>query len=96
MERCVSTHVFTSALALEVTGPDTARVGDTVTFNIEISNTGFETLNNIVIRDQLPAGLVHPTETASVIEKSLGQPLAAGASQKIAVKLVVRQTGRIP
>lgn len=94
-EASVNTHVFTSALALKVKGPDTANVGDTVTFEIEVSNTGFETLNNIVIRDQLPAGLTHPTEPGSVIQKSLGEPLAAGDSRKIAVKLFVRQTGRL-
>jgi len=95
VEQCVSTHVFTSALSLDVTGPETARVGDTVTFRIKVSNTGFETLNNIVIRDQLPAGLVHPVERSSVIEKLLPQPLPAGASETIAVKLIVRQTGRL-
>jgi uncharacterized repeat protein (TIGR01451 family) len=93
-EASVNTHVFTSALSLNVTGPNTANVGDTVTFEIEVSNTGFETLNNIVIRDQLPAGLVHPTDPGSVIQKLFGS-LAAGESRKIAVKLIVRQTGRL-
>jgi len=94
-ETCVNTHVFTSALSLKVTGPDTANVGDTVTFEIEVGNTGFETLNDIKISDQLPAGLVHPEESGSVIRKLLGKPLAAGDSLKIAVKLVVRQAGRL-
>lgn len=94
-EASVNTHVFTSALSLNVTGPTTANVGDTVTFEIEVKNTGFETLNNIVIRDQLPAGLAHATEPGSVIQKSLGEPLAAGDARKIAVKLVVRQIGRL-
>lgn len=94
-EASVNTHVFTSALSLKVTGPDTAHVGETVTFEIEVSNTGFETLNNIVIRDRLPAGLVHPDDPASVIQKLLPESLAAGDSQKIAVKLIVRQSGRL-
>jgi uncharacterized repeat protein (TIGR01451 family) len=93
-EASVNTQVFTSALSLNVTGPNTANVGDTVTFEIEVSNTGFEALNNIVIRDQLPAGLVHPTDPGSVIQKLFGS-LAAGDSRKIAVKLIVRQTGRL-
>lgn len=93
-EASVNTHVFTSALSLKLTGPETANVGDTVTFEIEYGNTGFETLKGIVIRDQLPAGLAHPTLRERVIQWPLGD-LAAGASRKVAVKLIVRQTGRL-
>jgi uncharacterized repeat protein (TIGR01451 family) len=94
-EACVDTRVFTSALALKMTGPDTAEVGQEATFEIDVSNTGFEPLRNIVIRDRLPAGLEHPTEAGGLIEKSLGEPLPPGASRKIAVKLIVRQAGRL-
>ncbi len=94
-EACVDTRVFSSALALKMTGPGTAEVGQEVTFDIEVSNTGFEPLRNIVIRDQLPAGLEHPTEVGNLIQKSLGEPLPPGASRKIAVKLIVRQAGQL-
>jgi len=94
-EACVDTRVFTSALALKMSAPDVAEVGQEVTFDIEISNTGYEPLQNIVIRDRLPAGLEHPTEVGSLIQKSLGESLPPGASRKIAVKLIVRQEGRL-
>jgi len=94
-EASVNTHVFTSALSLKMKGPETANVGDTVTFEIEYSNTGFETLRDIVIRDQLPTGLAHPTLRERVIRWPIVETLAAGEARKIAVKLIVRQTGRL-
>ena len=94
-ETYVETRVFSSGLTLKMTGPNSAQVGQRVTFELEIGNTGLEPLNNIVIRDRLPAGLEHPTERSNVIEKALGEPLAAGTSRRIAVELVVRQPGRL-
>jgi uncharacterized repeat protein (TIGR01451 family) len=76
-------------------GPETAEVGQQVTFDIEVTNTGYETLNNIVIRDHLPAGLEHPTEAGSLIERVLKEPLLAGTTRKVPVKLTLKRAGRL-
>ena len=94
-EACVATNVFTSALSLRVTGPETVEVGESVTFDILVTNSGYEALNNIVIRDRLPAGLEHPTQAGSLIERVLRETLAAGETRKVQVKLVAKRAGRL-
>jgi uncharacterized repeat protein (TIGR01451 family) len=50
------------------TGPATARVGSNLTFTITITNHGPSTASNVVVYDQLPAGLLfvsaQPTEAS--------------------------------
>lgn len=95
VEACVATRVFSSSLSLRMTGPETVQIGQQADFEIEISNTGPEPLNRVVLRDRLPAGLEHPSERGSIIERALGEPLAPGASRKIAVSLLAKQVGRL-
>jgi uncharacterized repeat protein (TIGR01451 family) len=92
-EACISTRMFSSSLAVKLNGPATAQVGERVTYEIEVINTGSEALNNVMLRDRLPAGLEHPSERGSLIERALDQPLPPGASRRIAVELLVRQAG---
>ncbi len=94
-EACVSTRVFSSSLSLQMSGPQTVEVGQQADFELVVANTGAEPLNHVVLRDRLPVGLEHPTERGAVIERTLGEPLAPGASRKIAVNLIVRQPGRL-
>ncbi len=94
-EACVQTRVFSSALSVRLIGPQSARVGDQVPFEIEVTNTGTEPLTNVLIRDRLPAGLELPGQPGGLIERTLTQPLPAGTSQKIELPLVVRSAGRL-
>jgi uncharacterized repeat protein (TIGR01451 family) len=93
-ETCVETRVFSSGLTLKVAGPNTAQVGQRVTYEIEVGNAGADPLTNIIVHDRLPAGLGHATEPGSIIKKELNEPLPAGAARKIAVELIVKQPGR--
>ncbi|MBP6038209.1 MAG: DUF11 domain-containing protein [Candidatus Saccharimonas sp.] len=52
----------------------TAKAGDTVVYRIEYKNTGTTTQNNVVIRDQLPAGMTYvPGSTYLASSASNGQ-----------------------
>ena len=95
VEACVATRVFSSALNVRMTGPASVQVGQAADFEIEITNTGTEPLNRVVLRDRLPAGLEHATERGNLIERVLAEPLAPGGSRKIAVSLLVKQAGRL-
>jgi uncharacterized repeat protein (TIGR01451 family) len=95
VEACVATRVFSSSLSLRMRGPETVQIGQQADFEIEITNTGLEPLNRVVLRDRLPAGLEHPSERGSIIERALGEPLPPGASRKIAVSLLAKQVGRL-
>lgn len=94
-EACVETNVFSSQLTAELKGPAAATVGDTVTFEIHLTNTGQDAIEQIIIRDRLPAGLQHPTQPGDMIERSLGQPLPAGRSLVIPVELIVQSPGNL-
>lgn len=94
-EACVATRIFSSALSLKMTGPQTAQVGQQVTFEIELTNTGTEPIRRVIIRDRLPVGLEHPAERGNLIERALGEAVPPGASRKIAVTLNVKQAGRL-
>jgi uncharacterized repeat protein (TIGR01451 family)/fibro-slime domain-containing protein len=49
---------ITSALVLNKTAPSTVRRGEIFNYNIRVTNTTGATLNNVVITDALPAGLI--------------------------------------
>jgi uncharacterized repeat protein (TIGR01451 family) len=94
-EACVETRVFTSALSLKVAGPDSVEVGQTASFQIQVTNTGYDPLNDVVIRDRLPAGLEHPSQTGSLLERRLREPLAPGETRDVPVQLTATRAGRL-
>ncbi len=94
-EACVPTVVWSSDLQLQVSGPQTARVGERVEYQIAVRNRGTEPLEDVRIRNRLPAGLELAGQTGQVFERRLPEPLEAGASRSVDVVLVVRGTGRL-
>jgi uncharacterized repeat protein (TIGR01451 family) len=92
-EHCVSTRVAASALTIRMTGPQTAEVGQTVEFRIELVNTGRTPLTNVVVRDTFDPGLVHADGQSSPIERTIPE-IAPGASSRIAVRFQVAEPGQ--
>src|SRR5207248_2442247 len=45
------------APALSMTGPTTAALGDTVTYNVSVRNNGTVDANHVVFTDNLPGGM---------------------------------------
>lgn len=93
-EAHVDTEITRPALALDVSGPETATVGDRVQFRIEVSNTGRRGLDDVRITDRFDEGLRHANGLTSPIQKSLG-PLGPGQTKEFAVTFIVQRTGRI-
>jgi uncharacterized repeat protein (TIGR01451 family) len=48
-----------------VSGDSTPAIGDTVTFQIEVTNNGAAQATNVSLTDQLPAGLTYVSDTAA-------------------------------
>lgn len=94
-EACVETNVFSSSLTMRLTGPATARVGETMTFQIEVRNSGHEPLNRVVIRDRLPPGMRHTEQQGNLIEYALQAPLGPGQAETIDLELIADQTGQL-
>jgi uncharacterized repeat protein (TIGR01451 family) len=73
---------------------DAINVGDTLTYNISVTNTSNTPLTNVLVRDIFDAGLSHFEGKRSPITQSLGN-LAPGAVREFAVKFVVEQAGQL-
>jgi uncharacterized repeat protein (TIGR01451 family) len=93
-ESCATTEAFLPALDLRVTGPETARVGDRVTFAISITNSGSSPATGLVIKDTFGAGLVHDV-AASPIERELGTLGPGETRDDLAVTFRVIRPGRV-
>ncbi len=90
---CATTNVVASTVAVEVSGPSRATVGDRVTFEILVTNTSQAAVSGLDIRDIFGFGLQHDV-LPSPIEADI-RPLAPGESQKINVTLLVTAAGRL-
>ncbi|HEU0013997.1 MAG TPA: SdrD B-like domain-containing protein [Longimicrobium sp.] len=90
----VGTQVQQAVLAVtkELTGADTVRVGETVTFRLGWSNTGTGPARDVVLTDSLPAGMSFvsaegsPRVEGRVVAWTLGtlEPGASGAVSLVA------------
>jgi uncharacterized repeat protein (TIGR01451 family) len=72
-------------------GPASANRGETVTFQIQLANDGTAPIRHIVLRDQLPAGLMYLR--GYVVEADVGD-LAPGQSRTVRLEATAAQVGR--
>jgi uncharacterized repeat protein (TIGR01451 family) len=93
-EGCADVNVFTSQLSLQVSGPETATVGDEVTFRIEITNTGDTPLTNVALLDQYDPGLRHAGGQTGKIERLIGTLGPREKRSDLAVTFNVVTAGR--
>ncbi len=93
-ETSVATRVVRSALSLRLLDPPTtAKVGERVHFNVEISNTGDQTVSNVIIRDRFDAGFRHTGGERSPIERALGD-IAPADVRQIGISFIVQSVGQ--
>ncbi len=79
---------------MNVTGPDTAALGDRIQFRIEVTNQGDQPLDNVRIVDHFDAGLQHADGETSPMDKVLGR-LESGETKLFAVTFLVRHPGQV-
>jgi uncharacterized repeat protein (TIGR01451 family) len=76
----LQTRITRPRLAINVTGPEAAQVGEPVVFQIQVSNTGTGAATNVVLHERLAAGLKH--EAGSNIDADIGT-LGPGESKSV-------------
>lgn len=93
-EGCAQTRIFSSALSLDVTGPETAVVGQEVTYFITARNTGPSPLTNVALVARFDPGLQHAGGQASPIERLIGELQPGQSTQGVAVTFIAAAPGR--
>jgi uncharacterized repeat protein (TIGR01451 family) len=84
---CASTFVGKPTLAIDKTGPATAVVGATLTYNVVVSNKGSAVAKDVVVTDPVPDGL-----SGSPVTVNVGD-LGPNQSKAITVNFTAPQRG---
>lgn len=92
-EACAQTEISGACIGLEVAGPETANVGDELTYEIGLVNQCDEPLRNVQLRITPDAGLVAAGRSSRVIEGSV-EEIPFGEKKTIPVRFQAIQAGR--
>src|SRR5262249_23987176 len=84
------TRVTRPQLAPTVPGPESARTGEIVPFEVHISNHGTAPVTRLTLRGRLPDGLEHPK--GPMIETDLPD-LPPGTGKSVTLRATARKTG---
>jgi len=90
---CVTTNVAGGGLQVRISGPQTATVGQNVTFQITVTNNSDAALDNVLLVDTFDPGLKH-TEADHQIELQIGRLAPRQARDDVGVTFKVAQPGR--
>ena len=90
---CGTTFVGKPVIAIDKTGPETAILGQDVTYNIVVKSTGTVAAKGVVVTDVVPTGMSHAS-AKSELSFDLGD-LAPGQSKSLAVTFKANQRGKV-
>lgn len=88
---CTAVRVTQPALAITKTAPSEVLICDPIPLVLEVKNTGTGVASNVVVRDQLPAGLV-TTDGKSTVEQAIGN-LNPGEAKRVTIQAKANKTG---
>jgi uncharacterized repeat protein (TIGR01451 family) len=90
---CASVIVGKPVITIDKSGPETAVLGQDVTYNIVVKNTGTAIAKSVVVTDPVPTGMSH-NSGKSELTFDVGD-LAPGQSKPLAVTFKANQRGKI-
>lgn len=88
---CVVTQVGKPTLTIEKTAPATAQVGERITYNIIVRNTGTSPALKVEVTDDIPAGLSHDSGKQQLIFDA--GDLQPGDAKQATVTVTANQRG---
>jgi uncharacterized repeat protein (TIGR01451 family) len=87
----MAARIVQPRLAVTMRGPEQAAAGDTVPFQIIVSNPGTGPVTNLLLRGKLPEGLTHPQ--GHIVEAEVGT-LGPGETRTVTLTTQAIKTGR--
>jgi uncharacterized repeat protein (TIGR01451 family) len=90
---CAQTLVGKPVITIDKKGPETAILGQDVTYNIVVKNTGTAAAKGVVVTDAVPTGMSHASGKGE-LSFDVGD-LAPGQSKPLAVTFKANQRGKI-
>ena len=90
---CATVIVGKPVITIEKSGPETAAIGQDVTYNIVVKNTGTAIAKSVVVTDPVPTGMSHNSGKGE-LSFDVGD-LAPGQSKPLAVTFKANQRGKI-
>jgi len=90
---CAFTVVARATLAITKTGPPTALLGEDITYNIVVSNSGSTAARSVVITDNVPDGLAH-SSGQSALNLNVGD-LGPSQSRSFPITFKAVKRGRV-
>ena len=90
---CAQTLVGKPVIAIDKKGPETAILGQDVTYNIVVKNTGSAVAKSVVVTDPVPTGMSHASGKGE-LSFDVGD-LAPGQSKPLAVTFKANQRGKV-
>ncbi len=90
---CAQTLVGKPVITIDKKGPETAILGQDVTYNIVVKNTGSAAAKSVVVTDPVPTGMSHASGKGE-LSFDVGD-LAPGQSKPLAVTFKANQRGKV-
>jgi uncharacterized repeat protein (TIGR01451 family) len=93
-EGCLDLTISTPRLVVQITGPETAQVGQEITYDIRVTNTGTTPLTGVNLTDRFDPGLRHAEGATGAIELPIGTLAAGETRSNLAISFIVVAAGR--
>ena len=87
-----TTRMFRQSLKLTMSGPDSAEVGEKVTFVVQVTNGSDSAMTKVLFKDHFDGGLVHSDLQESPVKFTLDS-IAVGETVEKSLTFIVKEPG---
>ncbi len=94
VDDCQTINVAVNPLRIDVQGPRSAPLGQSITYQIVVSNLSGERLDNVLVEDRHDSGLSHPGVPGVSLKQNIGS-LAPGQSRTLPLTFKVLGAGTL-
>jgi uncharacterized repeat protein (TIGR01451 family) len=92
-EACIDTYVSIPCIGLKIVGPSEAKVGEQLTYRIEISNECEEDMNQMKLEVNFDEGFDAPGHTSPMTYGPINTPIPFNETKVVELTLIPKQAG---